>query len=96
MYPCNNLVFSRLTRLGRKEKQGVNIVSTSDWTFTSLVTQKSPYNSSDTALLLKWYTRALEALARDPCTEVQTCQISNKTDIVEVMELGRGRQVEVP
>ncbi|OTA89383.1 hypothetical protein M434DRAFT_14594 [Hypoxylon sp. CO27-5] len=74
----------------------LNVAATSDWTFVSLITQRNLYEVSDGALLLKWYTRALEYLARDPQSEVGKCQISNETDITEAIELGRGREVEVP
>ncbi|KAL7619777.1 hypothetical protein AAE478_010319 [Parahypoxylon ruwenzoriense] len=74
----------------------LNVAATSEWTFVSLVTQQNLYDTSDSALLLKWYTRALEALARDPHSEVGKCQISNETDIMEAIELGRGSDVEVP
>ncbi|OTA65769.1 hypothetical protein K449DRAFT_431220 [Hypoxylon sp. EC38] len=73
----------------------LNVAATSDWTFVSLITQWNLYEASDGALLLKWYTRALEYLARDPQSEVGKCQISNETDITEAIELGRGREVEV-
>ncbi|KAI9649989.1 hypothetical protein NHQ30_000002 [Ciborinia camelliae] len=74
----------------------LNVAATSDWTFVSLITQHNLYEASDGAFLLKWYTRALEALARDSCVEIRKCQISNETDIMEVIELGRGDTMEVP
>ncbi|TVY90824.1 Fusarin C synthetase [Lachnellula willkommii] len=74
----------------------LNVAATSDWTFVSLITQRNLYEASDGALMLKWYTRALEALARDPCFEVGKCPISNETDIVEAIELGRGSDSQVP
>ncbi|KAI1635697.1 hybrid PKS-NRPS PsoA [Biscogniauxia mediterranea] len=73
----------------------LNVAATPDWTFISFITQRSLYDSSDGALLLKWYTRALEALARDPCLEVGRCPVSNATDIVEAIELGRGSEMTV-
>ncbi|KAI1493275.1 hypothetical protein F5X96DRAFT_688843 [Biscogniauxia mediterranea] len=59
----------------------LNVAAIPDWTFISFITQRSLYDSSDGALLLKWYTRALEALARGPC--------------LEAIELGRGSEMTV-
>ena len=74
----------------------LNVAETSDWTFISLITQRNLYEADDGALLLKWYTRALEALARNPSSEAGKCPISNDADIVEAIELGRGSCVETP
>lgn len=74
----------------------LNVAVTSDWTFVSLVTQRNLYRASDGALLLKWYTRALEALALDPSWEVAKCPISNEADVADAIELGRGADMEVP
>ncbi|GAB1312360.1 hypothetical protein MFIFM68171_02570 [Madurella fahalii] len=74
----------------------LNVAATSDWTFVSLITRQNLYRVSDGALLLKWYTRALEALARDPSSEVAKCPISNEADIADAIELGRGTDMEVP
>ncbi|KAI0595287.1 hybrid PKS-NRPS PsoA [Biscogniauxia sp. FL1348] len=73
----------------------LNVAATPDWTFISFITQRSLYDSSDGLLLLKWYTRALEALARDPCCEVDRCPISNATDVMDAIELGRGSEMTV-
>ncbi|RWA13463.1 hypothetical protein EKO27_g1633 [Xylaria grammica] len=73
----------------------LNVASTSDWTFVSLITQRNLYEASDGALLLKWYTRALKGLAHDPSSQVGRCPLSNETDIVEAIELGRGTEIEV-
>ncbi|KAI1419258.1 hybrid PKS-NRPS PsoA [Xylaria sp. FL1777] len=74
----------------------LNVASTSEWTYVSLITQQSLYDSSDCALLLKWYTRALQALAQDPFSQIGKCPISNEVDIMEATELGRGDDVRVP
>ncbi|KFA47547.1 hypothetical protein S40293_02162 [Stachybotrys chartarum IBT 40293] len=74
----------------------LNVASTSDWTFVSFITSRSLYEAADGELLLKWYTRALEALAQDPLTEVRRCPISNNADIKAAVDLGRGNDVEVP
>ena len=74
----------------------LNVASTPDWTFISLITQQNLYEASDGVLLSKWYRRALEALARDPYSEVGKCQISNESDIEEAIELGRGSAIGVP
>lgn len=74
----------------------LNIAVMSDWTFVSLITQQSLYTATDGELLLKWYTRSLEALARDPSFEVNKCPISNELDVAEVIALGQGNEIEVP
>ncbi|GAP92555.2 putative beta-ketoacyl synthase domain-containing protein [Rosellinia necatrix] len=74
----------------------LNVASTSDWTFVSFITQRSLYEASDGMLLLKWYTRALEALAQDPSCQVGRCPLSNDIDVEEAVKLGRGIDVEVP
>ncbi|KAH8689029.1 hybrid PKS-NRPS PsoA [Talaromyces proteolyticus] len=74
----------------------LNIAATSDWTYISFVLQRNLFEASDGELLLKWYTRALEALARDPDFEVGRCPVSDEADIAEAIRLGRGRDVEVP
>ncbi|KAI0430586.1 hybrid PKS-NRPS PsoA [Xylaria sp. FL1042] len=74
----------------------LNVASTSEWTYVSLITQQSLYDSSDCALLLKWYTRALQALALDPFSQVGKCPISNEIDVAEATELGRGDDTRVP
>ncbi|KAI3334672.1 hybrid PKS-NRPS PsoA [Ustulina deusta] len=74
----------------------LNVASTTEWTYVSFITQQSLYDSSDSALLLKWYTRALQALAQDPFSQVGKCPISNEIDIVEATQLGRGDDITVP
>ncbi|KUJ10079.1 hybrid PKS-NRPS PsoA [Mollisia scopiformis] len=102
--PLNETSFGRDGRIewdgavpgGHPYDMLLNVASTSEWTFVSLITQQSLYEESDGALLLKWYTRALEGLARDVCTEVGRCPISNVTDIQEALELGRGTDMKIP
>lgn len=74
----------------------LNVTTTLDWTYVSFVTQRNLYTASDCGLLLRWYTRALEALAQDPGGEVGKCPISNEADVVEALDLGRGKTIEVP
>lgn len=74
----------------------LNVVATPNSTIVSIITQQNLYRASDGALVLKWYTRALEALARDPCCEIGRSPISNETDTSEAIELGLGDDVEVP
>lgn len=73
----------------------LNVAATPDYTFVSMITQRNLYEASDGALLLKWYTRALESLARDPSLEVGKSPISNETDIMEAVKMGRGSDTEV-
>ncbi|KAA8567019.1 hypothetical protein EYC84_010103 [Monilinia fructicola] len=72
----------------------LNVAAMPDWTYISLITQQSLYTAADGALLLKWYTRALEAVARDPSVEISKCPISNEADTAEAIELGRGSKME--
>ncbi|KAI1279073.1 hybrid PKS-NRPS PsoA [Xylaria sp. FL0933] len=74
----------------------LNVASTSEWTYVSLITQQSLFDPADCALLLKWYTRALQALAQDPFSQVGKCPISNEADVAEAIELGRGDSIKVP
>ncbi|KAI1383554.1 hybrid PKS-NRPS PsoA [Hypoxylon trugodes] len=74
----------------------LNVAATTDWTFISFITQQNLYHKSDGALLLKWYTRALEALAQDPYSEVGDCQICNETDRKEAIGTGYGGDIEIP
>ncbi|TGJ82343.1 hypothetical protein E0Z10_g6410 [Xylaria hypoxylon] len=73
----------------------LNVGAMSDWTFLSLIAQRSLYNASDVALLHKWYMHALEALARDPSILVGNCPISNTTDLKQALNLGRGMDIDV-
>lgn len=74
----------------------LNVVATTNSSIISMITQRSLYRMSDGALILRWYTRALEALARDPRCEICKCPISNDSDISAAIELGLGDDVEVP
>ncbi|KAK3326511.1 hybrid PKS-NRPS PsoA [Apodospora peruviana] len=74
----------------------LNVATTSDWSFISFITQKDLYRASDGALLLKWYTGALEALVRDPSVQVAKCQISSEADRVDGMQIGQGPRIQVP
>lgn len=74
----------------------LNVVSTSDWTLLQFITQRNLYTASDGELILKWYSRALEALTLDSSCEVGRCPISSTADIAEATELGRGKDIEVP
>ncbi|KAM7188572.1 hypothetical protein V8F33_010537 [Rhypophila sp. PSN 637] len=73
----------------------LSIVSTPDWTLINFSTTKTLYRASDGELLLKWYTRALEALVRDPNVEVVRCPISNEAEIADAVRLGAGPAVEL-
>ncbi|EEA23761.1 hybrid PKS-NRPS PsoA [Talaromyces marneffei ATCC 18224] len=74
----------------------LNVVATPNSSILSLITQRGLYGASDGALILKWYTRALEALAQNPSCEISRCPISSDADIKMVIELGLGDVVEVP
>ncbi|KAI1328158.1 hybrid PKS-NRPS PsoA [Xylariaceae sp. FL0255] len=74
----------------------LNVAATSDWTYISLITQKNLYESTDGALMLKWYTRALEGLAHDPSCQIGRCPLANDADVNEAVELGRGDGIDVP
>ncbi|KAJ2993411.1 hypothetical protein NUW58_g1849 [Xylaria curta] len=74
----------------------LNVIAMPDWTFLNLTAQKNLYKAPDVELLLKWYTRALEALARDYSLPVGNCLILNKIDTKETVDLGRGIDINVP
>ncbi|KAI1746035.1 hybrid PKS-NRPS PsoA [Xylaria scruposa] len=74
----------------------LNVAATPDWTFLSFNVQRSLYERSDGALLLKWYTHALKSLVRDPYCQVGKCPLAAETDILAAIELGRGDNVMVP
>ncbi|KAI0832170.1 hybrid PKS-NRPS PsoA [Hypoxylon sp. FL0890] len=73
----------------------LNVGAMSDWTFLSLIAQRSLYKASEVALLHKWYMRALEALAHDPSILVGNCPISNSMDLEQALDLGRGMNIDV-
>ncbi|KAI1808969.1 beta-ketoacyl synthase domain-containing protein [Daldinia bambusicola] len=64
-------------------------------TIISFTTQRYLYGDSDTKLLLKWYTRALESFAHDPSINVGKCPISNGEDIKEAALLGKGPDMKI-
>ncbi|RYP05746.1 hypothetical protein DL764_003604 [Monosporascus ibericus] len=73
----------------------INVTETSDWTLLSFITQKYLYERSDTELMLGWYTRALENLARNPSFNVANYPMSSETDITQSMKLGLGRAMDI-
>ncbi|RYP33861.1 hypothetical protein DL767_004591 [Monosporascus sp. MG133] len=73
----------------------VNVTETPDWTLLSFITQKYLYERSDTELMLGWYTRALENLARNPSFNVANYPMSSETDITQSMKLGLGRAMDI-
>ncbi|KAI1167690.1 hypothetical protein F5B18DRAFT_600946, partial [Nemania serpens] len=73
----------------------LNVAATADWTYVSLITQQSLYEATDGALMLKWYTRALEAFAYNSSCHISECSLSNDTDIAEALDLGRGDEVDL-
>lgn len=73
----------------------LNVVATPNSSVVSMITQRILYRASDGVLMLKWYTRVLQALVRDPQCEIMRCPISNDADISDAIELGLGDHVEV-
>ncbi|KAM0123594.1 hypothetical protein ACHAP3_011009 [Botrytis cinerea] len=65
-------------------------------TYISLITQQSLYTAADGALLLKWYTSALEAIPQDPGIQISKCPVSNESDVTGAKELGQGSRIEAP
>ncbi|KAI0508465.1 hybrid PKS-NRPS PsoA [Xylaria bambusicola] len=73
----------------------LNIGAMREWTFISLVGQRSLYKASDVALLHKWYMHALEILAHDPSIRLENCPVSNPTHLEQARNLGRGMDIDV-
>lgn len=73
----------------------LNVGAMSDWTFLSLIGQRSLYKASEVALLHKWYMSALEALAQDPSILVGNCAVSDSMGLEQALDLGRGMNVDV-
>src|SRR5262249_51975895 len=73
----------------------LNVGAMPDWTFLSLVAQRSLYKASDVALLHKWYMHALEILVHDPSIPVGNCPVSNPMDLEQARKLGRGMDIDV-
>jgi amino acid adenylation domain-containing protein len=60
-------------------------------TFIHWTTQKYMYSASDSRLMITWYTRILDALARDPSTYISRCPVATETDLRQVIALGTGK-----
>ncbi|KAI8628964.1 hybrid PKS-NRPS PsoA [Xylariaceae sp. FL1651] len=73
----------------------VDVTESSEYTLLSFTTQKYLYSSSDSRLLVKWYTRALEGLLQDPLTSVSKCPVANEDDLRQASELGLGKSMTV-
>lgn len=65
-------------------------------TFMHWTTQKYLYSASDGRLMMTWYMRILDALARQPFMIIATCPIATDADMRHTLELGTGRNVETP
>jgi amino acid adenylation domain-containing protein len=63
-------------------------------TFIHWTTQKYMYNASDSRLMMTWYTRILDTLARDPSTYISRCPVATETDLRQAIALGTGKPVE--
>ena len=71
----------------------INVTPTSgDRTFVHWTTQKYMYSASDSRLMMTWYTRILDALARETSTCIARCPVAIKTDLSYAIELGIGKQ----
>ncbi|RYP44858.1 hypothetical protein DL768_008721 [Monosporascus sp. mg162] len=73
----------------------INVTETPDWTLLSFITQEYLYERSDTELMLGWYTRALENLARNPSYNIANYPMSSETDITQSMKLGLGGAMDI-
>ncbi|KAJ0124367.1 hypothetical protein J7T55_005705 [Diaporthe amygdali] len=65
-------------------------------TYIHWTTQKYMYSASDGRMMMTWYTRILDALARDPSTMMAKCPIAAEADMRRPFELGTGQHVEAP
>ncbi|KAI0407529.1 hypothetical protein F4802DRAFT_27100 [Xylaria palmicola] len=69
----------------------INVTPTSgDTTFIHWTTQKYLYGSSDSRLMMKWYTVILDALAVDPSVPIHKCPIASPDDIRKAIQRGDG------
>ena len=59
-------------------------------TFIHWTTQKYMYGTSDSRLMMTWYTRIVDALASAPSTHIASCPIATEVDLRHAMELGTG------
>ncbi|KAI3400061.1 hypothetical protein diail_4599 [Diaporthe ilicicola] len=65
-------------------------------TYIHWTTQKYMYSASDGRMMMTWYTRILDALAREPSTKIANCPIATEADMRRTFELGTGKHVETP
>ncbi|KAI1364001.1 hypothetical protein F5Y08DRAFT_222928 [Xylaria arbuscula] len=69
----------------------INVTPTSgDTTFIHWTTQKYLYGSSDSRLMMKWYSVILDALAVDPNVPIHKCPIASLDDIQKAIHRGDG------
>jgi len=69
----------------------INVTPTpGDRTFIHWTTQTYMYDSSDTELMMTWYTRILDALAREPSMDIEQCPVTTEADLRHAIELGNG------
>ncbi|XDG06152.1 hypothetical protein ABKA04_005767 [Annulohypoxylon sp. FPYF3050] len=73
----------------------VNITETPQWTMLAFITQPYLYSQSDTEMLLQWYSRSLEGLARDPSIVIAKCPISNADDIMHANRMSQGTDMDI-
>ncbi|KAI1342720.1 hypothetical protein F5Y15DRAFT_266068 [Xylariaceae sp. FL0016] len=71
----------------------VNITPTAkDRTFVHWTTQKYMYSSSDSKLMMKWYVRILDAMAREPSKSIAQCPLATQEDLKSAIKLGNGAE----
>ena len=74
----------------------INVTPASgDRTFIHWTTQRYMYSASDSRLMMTWYTRILDALAREPSTCIARCPVAIAPDLSYAVELGIGKQPSV-
>ncbi|RYP41495.1 hypothetical protein DL767_001000 [Monosporascus sp. MG133] len=83
----NNIEWTRSIPASNPYDLLIDITETPTGTLLSFTTQKYLYDASDIRLVMKWYIRALEGLARNPATRVSDCPISNRADLKDMNAL---------
>ncbi|EHK49839.1 polyketide synthase [Trichoderma atroviride IMI 206040] len=73
----------------------IDISEIAEGTIISFTTQSYLYSTSDTDMLLKWYTHTLKEFAADTSKQALDCGLASSTDIQRATSVGRGSRIGI-
>lgn len=73
----------------------IDISEIAEGTIISFTTQSYLYSTSDTDMLLKWYTHTLKEFAVDTSKLALDCALASSTDIQRAISVGRGSRIAI-